>query len=69
MTQIPTMTPKLQSVMFIDAFHGDQESTLQIVFFKEFTLLAEPLLLARIVDDNSFSLAAAIGYLCDWYPV
>ena len=42
---IPTMIPTLQSDMYVDAFHGDQESTLQTVPFKEFTLRAESLLL------------------------
>ncbi len=51
--------------MYVDAFHGDQESTLQ-----EFTLRAEPLLLVLwTITSISFSLAAAIGYLCDCNPV
>ena len=41
----PTMTQTLQSDLYVDAFHGNQESTLQTVPFKEFTLRAEPLLL------------------------
>ena len=45
MIPIPTMIPTLQSDMYVDAFHGNQESTLQTVPFKEFTLRAEPLLL------------------------
>ena len=39
------MTLTLPSDMYVDAFHCDQESTLQTVPFKEFTLRAEPLLL------------------------
>ncbi len=34
----------VHSDMYVDAFHGDQESTLQSTPFKEFTLRAEPLL-------------------------
>jgi hypothetical protein len=53
----------------LDAFHRDQESTLQTVPFKEFTLRAEPLLLVLWTKKHfrsiSFSLAAAIGYLCN----
>ncbi len=45
MIPIPTMTLTLQFDMYVDAFHGNQESTLQTVPFKEFTLRAEPLLL------------------------
>jgi hypothetical protein len=68
MIPIPTMTPTLPSDMYVEAFHCDQESTLQGVYVAGRTSAA------RVVDDNIsgpsvFSLAVALGYLCDCNPV
>ena len=49
MIPIPKMNQTLQSDMYVDAFHGDQESTLQTVPFKEFVDRTSA---ARIVDDD-----------------
>jgi hypothetical protein len=48
----------------VDAFHGNQESTLQTVPFKEFTLRAEPLLL--VLWTITFPVHQFIAHCSHW---